>query len=242
MDQSVYDRMQKQDTSHWWFVARRRILSEEIARLCLPREARILEAGCGAGGNLSMLARFGETCAMELDPTMREVAAIRSGIEILPGCLPGEIPFPPASFDLVAAFDVIEHIDRDGEAVEALARLLRPGGAMAITVPAYRWMWSDHDREHHHKRRYVRREVGKLMENAGLEIRRLTYFNTLLLPLVAAARLAGRVASGNGRADDNMPAAPLNAALREIFALERHLLKFAALPAGVSILCIARKV
>ena len=242
MDSAVYQRMQELDRSHWWFVARRRILHDAIAMLGLPPGARILEAGCGAGGNLSMLGQFGTVSAMELDPDMRAVASDRSGITVEPGRLPDNIPFEPGSFDLVAALDVVEHVEEDGSAVVALGEMLRPGGTLIVTVPAYRWMWSEHDARHHHRRRYTRPEVRLLFDKAELQVTRVTHFNSLLLPLAIAARMAGKLTGRDGHADDDMPASPINAALRETFALERYLLRHTALPAGLSILGMACKV
>ena len=242
MDPAVYAAMQEQDRCHWWFVARRRILRDAIAALGLPADARILEAGCGAGGNLAMLGQFGTVSAMELDPDMRAIASERSGITVEPGRLPDKVPFEPGTFDLVAALDVVEHVDADAEAVAALGAMLRPGGTLIVTVPAYRWMWSEHDARHHHKRRYTRPEIRLLFDKAGLQANRITHFNSLLFPLAVAARMAGKLTGKNGHADDEMPPGPINAALRETFALERYLLRYTPLPAGLSILGMACKV
>ncbi|NIP88834.1 MAG: class I SAM-dependent methyltransferase, partial [Gammaproteobacteria bacterium] len=117
MDRNVYLRMSEQDRAHWWFVARRKILADQISTLGLAPDARILEAGCGPGGNLEMLSKFGDLTAFELDDEARQVASARSGIQVEPGALPDQIAYPTESFDLVAAFDVVEHIERDRESV-----------------------------------------------------------------------------------------------------------------------------
>ena len=171
MDKSVYLRMAEQDAEHWWFVARRRILQDQIASLQLPQGARILEAGCGPGGNLAMLSEFGKLDAFELDEDARQIASAKSGIEVRSGALPGDIGYQPGSFDLIAALDVIEHIEHieaDLESVQALAKLLRPGARLIITVPAYQWLWSEHDDRNHHKRRYTPPKVRKRTEGARL--------------------------------------------------------------------------
>lgn len=241
MDKAVYLRMAAQDSEHWWFVARRRILADQIARLDLPAETRLLEAGCGPGGNLAMLARFGAVEAMELDPDARAVAAARSGIEVRPGALPDRLDHAAASFDLVAAFDVIEHVEPDAASVAALGKLLRPGGALIITVPAYRWLWSEHDTHHHHKRRYTRAEVRRLFESAGLRVEKCSHFNALLFPLIVAVRFLKRLAGQADSPDDETPSPVVNKALQAIFASERLLLRHVSFPFGVSILGIARR-
>ena len=241
MDKNVYLRMAKQDDKHWWFVARRRILQDQIAALRLPPGARVLEAGCGPGGNLAMLSEFGQLDAFELDEGARQVASARFGIEVRHGELPGDIGFEPGSFDLIAALDVIEHIDADLESVQALTKLLRPGARLIITTPAYPWLWSVHDDRHHHKRRYTRPEVRELIGEAGLVIEKCSYFNTILFPLIVGIRFFKKLASITDKPDDDMPPPFLNAVLARIFGAERFALRHLSLPFGVSVLCIARQ-
>ncbi|MHA1528373.1 MAG: class I SAM-dependent methyltransferase [Alphaproteobacteria bacterium] len=241
MDKNVYLRMAEQDAEHWWFVARRRILQDQIASLRLPPGARILEAGCGPGGNLAMLSEFGQLDAFELNDDARQIASARSGIEVRPGKLPDNIGFEPDSFDLIAALDVIEHIEDDLGSVQALAKLLRPGARLIVTVPVYPWLWSAHDELHHHKRRYTRPEVRKLIGEAGLVMEKCSYFNTILFPLIVGIRFFKKLAGVTDKPDDDMPAPFLNAVLGRIFDAERFALRHVSLPFGVSVLCIARR-
>lgn len=241
MERDVYDRMRALEQDHWWFAARRDILADQIARLRLPRGARILEVGCGAGGNLAMLGRFGTVCGVEPDDESRAYAAERSGADIRPGLLPDGLPDFGDGFDLVAAFDVVEHVDDDLGAVAALGRLLRPGGYLITTVPAHPWMWSRHDERHHHKRRYRSPAYRAMFDAAGLTVRRESYFNSLLFPPIAAVRGAKVLLGRADSEDDAMPPAPLNAVLRGLFAAEKALLRTVDLPFGVSILLIAQR-
>jgi len=240
MERAIYDQMRVLQQDHWWFAARREILAGQIRRLPLPRPAQILEAGCGPGGNLAMLQRFGEVSAIEPDEQSRDYAAAHSGADVRHGLLPQVVPDFGKPFDLVAAFDVIEHVPDDAGAVAALGAMLKPGGFMITTVPAYSWMWSDHDAAHHHKRRYALPTFRKLFEGAGLTVRRASHFNTLLFPPIAAVRLAKNAAGLTG-GDEAMPPAPLNGVLKAVFGLERGLLAAADLPFGVSILLIAQR-
>ncbi|MGH6956208.1 MAG: class I SAM-dependent methyltransferase [Caulobacteraceae bacterium] len=242
MDRAAYDRMRVLQETHWWFRGRRRILAALIGDLRLPKPARILEAGCGPGGNLSMLGRFGSVTALEPDEASRAYAAEHFGVKVEGGLLPDGLPFEAESFDLVCAFDVIEHVEEDAASVAALARLIRPGGYFAATVPAQPWMWSRHDELHHHKRRYRMAPFRGLFEAAGLGIVKVSYFNAALFPLIAGVR-ALKMATGSTSADDDaMPPAPLNDALAVLFGAEALWLRRAAFPTGVSIVLIARKV
>lgn len=241
MERHTYDRMRALEQTHWWYAARRQILAGEIARLPLPADARIVEVGCGAGGNLELLSGFGRVQAVEPDPDSRAYAQARSGLTIQGGLLPDGLPDLGELFDLVAAFDVVEHVDDDAGAIAALAGQLKPGGFLVTTVPAGAWLWSDHDAQHHHKRRYRMADYRVLFEAAGLSVRRASHFNTVLFPMIAAARLA-KALTGLGAADEDAhPPAALNGLLRRLFAVEKHLLKAITLPFGVSILLIAER-
>lgn len=241
MERQIYDRMRVLQQDHWWFAARREILSEEIGRLPLPKPARVLEVGCGPGGNLGMLSAFGEVSAVEPDAASRAYAAERSGADVRGGLLPDGLPDFGAPFDLVAAFDVIEHVDDDKGAVGALGRSIKPGGFLVATVPANAWMWSEHDAAHHHKRRYRLADFRALVDGAGLTVRRATHFNAVLFPPIAAVRLAKSALRLEGGDDEAMPPAPVNRLLKAAFASERRILRAMDLPFGVSILVIAQR-
>jgi len=241
MDRLTYDRMRILQENHWWFRGRRSILTRLIGGLELPKPAKVLEVGCGPGGNLTMLRRFGDVVAMEPDAESRAYAADRMGVRVEAGFLPDDLPFEADSFDLVCAFDVIEHVDDDAASVRALARLIRPGGYFATTVPGQPWMWSRHDELHHHKRRYRMRAYRALFEGAGLRVVKASYFNALLFPTIAAVRAAKMLTRSKSADDDSMPPEPLNGLLGGLFAAERHWLARGALPFGVSIVLIARR-
>ena len=238
MDRIIFDRMAALDQTHWWYVARRAILSDVIARVIKPpKDARILEIGCGTGHNFPVLTKFGQVDGLEVDDAARAIASERLGAAVGSARLP-ELPgIADASYDLIALLDVLEHIEGDLATLTSIKTKLRPGGRILLTVPANEWMWSAHDTVHHHYRRYNRATLNAVIAAAGLRVDMMSHFNSLLLPLAAAVRIAGKV-TGRAEADDAQPAAPLNALFKGVFALERHLVGRIPLPAGVSLVAV----
>ncbi|WBH17554.1 class I SAM-dependent methyltransferase [Sphingomonas radiodurans] len=239
MDRRVYDRMAEHDSTHWWYRARRDILADYLTREGrLPAHARILEIGCGTGHNLPMLADFGTVDAIEIDPAARAIAGQRLGREVGDAPLPTLPGVPAGHYDLIAVLDVVEHIADDVAALKAMRERLAPGGKILITVPAHQWMWSAHDVVNHHHRRYSKATLQQAIAAAGLRPRKLAYFNSLLFPLAAAARLAGRL-TGRDDSDDSPPPRPVNALFETIFRWERHMVGRVPMPPGVSIVTLA---
>jgi SAM-dependent methyltransferase len=238
MERIVYDRMAELDSRHWWYRARREILADLIERrIALPDDPRILEIGCGTGHNLVMLKRFGRVDAVEIDPAARAIASRRLGHPAMDARLPALAGVDDGAYDLVAILDVLEHVEEDREALKSIAGKLRPGGRILIAVPAHPWMWSAHDVVNHHKRRYTRKTLGSVVAAAGLRLEMMSWFNSLLFPLAAASRFAGKVRRKED-SDDKLPPAPLNALFQAIFGLERYAIGRLPFPPGVSLVAI----
>jgi SAM-dependent methyltransferase len=241
MERAVFDRMAELDQDHWWFLARRRILKALIERVVRPpKKARILEVGCGTGHNLAMLKAFGRVEASELDRCARALANKRLPGKVKEAKLPDLSMFERNGYDMIALLDVLEHVPDDLASLRAIHRRLKPGGALLMTVPANPWMWSAHDAAHHHFRRYTSKQLQELFLRSGLEVQLLSYFNSLLFPLVAAARVVGKVARKES-ADDKLPGAAVNATLNKIFGLEAALLGRVPMPFGVSLVAVVRR-
>lgn len=229
------------EETHWWFQGRRAILESIISKLSLPADAAILEAGCGTGGNLAMLARHGEVHAVELDQTSLRYARGRGIGEISWGRLPERIPYEAMNFDLIVVLDVLEHLDEDEKTIAALASRLKDGGWLVVTVPAFQFLYGAHDVIHHHFRRYDYSRLNLLLQGKGLEITLLNYFNTFLFPFIAAVRLARKLAPSAGSDLRGGRFGLLNRLLGALFAAERHLIHRTHMPFGVSLLAVCRK-
>ena len=239
MERQVYDRMAELADVHWWYVARRKILAELIRReVRPPPKARILEIGCGTGHNLGMLSAFGTVDGLEVDEEARTAAGKRQGKAILSAPLPELTGVRRHTYDLIAALDVIEHVEDDTAALTAIAERLKPGGKLIMTVPAHQWMWSAHDTANHHKRRYSKKRLKALIEASPLRLGKIGYFNSLLFPLAIAARGAGKL-TGRDDSDDKLPPRPVNALFEKIFEVERYAVGRLPLPPGLSLFAIA---
>jgi SAM-dependent methyltransferase len=239
MERVVYQQMAELDERHWWYRARRRIIADLIRREIRPGpDAQILELGCGTGHNLAMLADFGHVDGLELDDEAREMSAKRLGREVMSSPLPELIDVRDRHYDLVGAFDVIEHIDDDRAALASIATKLRPGGKFIMTVPAHQWMWTAHDVVNHHKRRYSKRSLRQLIEDSPLRLERIGYFNSLLFPLAIAERASSKL-RGKDSADVKLPPAPLNSLLEKVFEAERYAVGRLPLPPGLSLFAVA---
>ncbi len=227
---------------HWWYRGRRRVLERTIDRLGLAPRARILDAGCGSGRNMVDLARHGEVTGVELSETAATLARGRDVGEVVEGSVM-EMPFAPASFDLAVCLDVIEHLEDDRAALRELRRVLAPGGALLVTVPAYQWLWSGHDEINHHHRRYSRATLQQAAQEAGWECARATHFNSLLLPVAIALRALDRLHARTTESSLDLwvPPAPLNWALQQPLNLEAALIgRGGHIPAGLSLLAVLR--
>ena len=234
MDRSAYASLSAQEGSHWWFVARRAIVDALIRTRIAPRaNARILEVGCGTGGNLAMLARHGTVDALEYDGESLALAMSRGVGTVAVGALPDQIGFGDNCYALIVLLDVLEHVEQDRASLAALRERLAVGGSLLLTVPAAPWLWSDHDILHHHKRRYTLGSLSAVARSAGLEVKEVGYFNSLLFPVAVLARFAQRL-TGRTTVADSRPVRPINALFRHIFCMERHLIGRISLPVGLS--------
>lgn len=239
MDPAYVATHMEEDRLHWWFRGRLAVITAALERALPRRPARLLELGCGTGNVLGALGRFGEAVGMEPHPELA-AAARAAGLDVREGRLPGDLVVEPGWADAVLLLDVLEHLDDEAGALETGRRALAAGGLLLATVPAYPWLWSGHDVALGHRRRYTASRLRAVVARAGFEVLRVSYFNTLLLPVIVLARVWKRLV-GDATHDLRRPAPALNRWLERVFALERHVVPRCALPFGASLLLVARR-
>jgi SAM-dependent methyltransferase len=245
VEPAEYDYMFQLEDSLWWYVGMRRIVYNLLRHNLRDGSGplRILDAGCGTGGSLGLLERFGRVVAFDFSQKAAEMYLTRQHGRILVASTDA-VPFADASFDLVTSFDVICQLQPPGDeaALRELARVLRPGGTLLVRTPAYQSLYGPHDVTLHTRHRYSTTEMESKMERAGLQIVQTTYANTILFPVAVAWRMWSKLRGNAGEESDVRPVPrPLNTALTGVLAVEARLLERTRLPFGLSVIALARK-
>jgi 2-polyprenyl-3-methyl-5-hydroxy-6-metoxy-1,4-benzoquinol methylase len=246
MNAEEYARMHQFEDWYWWFVARRRsALQFAVDYRPEGRPLRFLDAGCGTGALMERLSRSGQSEVYGIDVAREALAfSLTRGQERLAQASLTALPFAGDCFDVVTALDVVEHVEEDVKALGEIRRVLRPGGVLLMSVPAYPFLWSSHDTALHHKRRYTGATLTPRLEAAGLTVVKMTYLLAFLFPAIALYRLADRLRGGRRR----QPRAHLVSSPRVVNRLliglqeaELSVARHVDLPFGVSLFAVARK-
>jgi len=242
VEDAIYQQLYDLEDGHWWFRGRRAVLWALMRRAGLPDGVganRILDAGCGTGRNLAEFGVLGAARGVDPSPAAIEFCR-RRGLTGVSEAGIEELPFDDGAFDLILATDVLEHVERDDLAAAELRRVAAPGAVLVVTVPAYRWLWSQHDDSHHHLRRYTAPVLRSRLAAAGWRPEVLTYFNALLLPPIVLVRVLARRRSAR-RTDYQLTGGLMNRLLELPMRGEAALIgRGVRFPAGVSIGMVCR--
>lgn len=243
MQESVYEVDARLEEHHWWYVGRRKLFSRLIREMGVPLSEPVLDVGTSAGTNLRLLRDLGFTDRMGLDSSEEAIRwCAEKGLGTVRRGDITRMPFPDGMFALVLATDVIEHVDDDLAALREAYRVLRPGSAALITVPAFPSLWGLQDEVSHHKRRYRLGPLLTRIRAAGFDIERDFHFNYLLFGPIWAARQVFRVYRPTSVASESEVNTPLmNRLLSAVFDLDIATAHRLSPPFGVSILVVARK-
>lgn len=248
MDDDLHRHLIEMGRRHWWYRGRRRVI-QSVATHHLPavRDRSILEIGAGTGSVTGLLTTMGRVTAIEPSAIARAACAevapdatlLAGGVEDL-----GDLTDTSGPFDLVVAFDVIEHLSDDTAGLAAMRDQVRRGGSIVVTVPALELLWGPHDWVNGHFRRYSRVQLERLVRRSALDIRYISYFNTVVFPAVAAVRLGRRLRPGPPpppHSDFVMPPRPVNRALTAVLEVEARWMATRSLPIGSSLIAVATR-
>lgn len=225
------------EACHWWFVGRRRLFTRMLRQARLPTTARILDAGTGTGANLRLLRdlRYPHAEGIDRSPEAIRFCAAK-GLGPVSQADLTRLPFADGYFDLVLLTDVLEHLDDDMQGLREVGRVLRPGGAALVTVPAFPALWGRQDVVSHHRRRYRPGELESRVAQAGLPCQDSFYFNYLLFaPIWAARQLLSRSPLAL-HSENELTTGWLNRLLSAIFAVDVFTAPYLRPPVGVSLL------
>jgi 2-polyprenyl-3-methyl-5-hydroxy-6-metoxy-1,4-benzoquinol methylase len=240
MDLKLHKQHQQVQESHWWFRVKDNIL-KDLAKKYFKYGASILDFGCNYGHLVRLLQSSGYD-SYGFDISEKAINYGRSlGINNI--FLESEKSLMPASFDALVALDVLEHLEDDGKILNYFSSIVRSGGVVIMTVPAFGFLWGVQDVISHHFRRYTLKKLLHLVESDGnFKILKKSYFNTLLFVPIALVRIFTRVFVKNPRYSDlDMNGNFLNKIFFHIFDFERKILRYVSFPFGVSILLVLKK-
>lgn len=250
MNTNEYDKMYDMEVTHWWCVGKRRIIQDSITVLSTCRHTqrgltanhrKILDIGCGTGITQEAFKSYGWVVGVDNSEHALRFCKLRGQFRLIQVDVEEHLPFKQDTFDTIFAFDVLEHLNNDANVINELYRICKKGSYVVITVPAYQFMWSKHDESLHHKRRYSKEALKKAVQDAGFTLKKLSYFNTILFPLILAFRIS-HIFRKEVESDFYMPIPSfINWILLSLFSIEKYFLRKINLPFGLSLLCIAKK-
>lgn len=237
MQQDVYKRHIKNEKKHWWFIARREIIYSLICNLNKKKPLLILDFGAGSGANIEILTKLGKVDIYETNKKMKNFLNYKfkkiKNVKII-----NKIN---KKYNLVLAADVIEHIKNDKKIIKKFCNFLKKNGHLLITVPAFEFLFSNKDVALKHFRRYNKSTLKNLLKK-DFEIKKLSYFNFLLFIPIAVSILIFKLKKIKFiKFAETTPANFLNLILKNIFLIEKYLLRFLNFPLGISIIALAKK-
>lgn len=230
---------------HFWFLGLRRFAKLMLdGALPAPRPLRIIDCGAGTGRNLDWLQAYGWAVGVELSPAGIAMGR-RHGRRLVRGDV-SALPYPDAAFDLATSFDVLYSLDDETErrALAEMYRVVKPGGIVLINAAALDLLKGSHSALANERRRYTAARLRAKLSDAGFEVLRMSYTNMTTLPITLAVRLAQRLLGRSDQAGEGemaVPAGPINAVLAGVLRLEARVISVASLPAGSSVMCVARR-
>ena len=242
MQDFLYESFYRLEKDHWWFRARLEIVSGLI--LPLEQKNSVIDFGCGTGVMLEHLSRYCDVTGMDNSPLALDFCRKRFSGKLVETDLSQDIPFTQ-KYDIGLSLDVIEHLRDDIEALKNMKSALKENGRLIVTVPAFRFLWSAHDVNNEHKRRYTAKTLKTAALKAGYKIEYISYYSFWLMPLVMAMRFIGGLfgINKNSGMETKMHGRFINGLLYRIFKSEKFFIsRRLRLPVGASIIAVLKAV
>lgn len=243
MKRDAYDKTFSFEENYWWFKGRRRIVFDNIKKTTKPSEGKVLlDIGCGTGITLKKIKGFGLKVGIDDYKDALNYSKKRNLEYLINGSV-DELPIYRDSVECILMLDVLEHLGEEKRALSEAYRVCKNGGIIVVTVPAYQFLWSGEDEISLHKRRYVKSNLKKIIESSGFKIKKISYFNFLLMPLMYVVILFNKIFNKKAMQESDLNEIPnfLNLILERVLYIESILLRMMNLPFGASLICIAIK-
>lgn len=245
MNEAQYKSMFEAEDSHWWYAS----LHELVLGYLRAEHTRkglldMLDAGCGTGRLCQLAAPLGNIRGCDMSETASRLAGSRD-IAVFPADL-NDADLGQQQYDVIASIDVLYHqaVTDELKVLRKFHGALRPGGMLILQMPAYEWLRSSHDAAVHTRKRYVLGEVRQMLTDSGFLCEKMTYRVSLLMPIIAAVRLARNICLGRqyrGSCDVKPYPPIVNCALKAVMKIENALLGVVSLPFGASVFAVARR-
>lgn len=248
MSEHLLDIFFKVESTHWWWMGRRRIIEKLLDTHLKKNKNVILDAGCGTGAEIIYLQKYGEVHGLDLSKMAVDYCK-KQGIKNVKTGDVSKLPYKDKTYDLICLLDVLEHTSNDKLVLKEMYRVLKPGGMLMMTVPAWPFLYSTHDRDQGHFKRYVKEDLRQLLVKTKFQEIKTSYFNTFLSPPIVAIRMISKLGGPfAGLADhdsklnyDVADISLINKTLTAIFAAEAPFVKNFDLPFGISLLTLYQK-
>lgn len=247
MKKIEYATMAERERTYWWHVGRLKIIKTYIAAALgktgsKKNQPKLLNVGCGTGGTVDMLEGFGTLDNVDISDDAIKFMK-QNGHTRVTKVKDINLPFKDATYDLVGAFDVLEHIDKQVDALKEWKRVIKDDGSIVLTVPAYQWLWTDHDVSLHHKRRYTIKRLKQVAREAGLVLHKRSYAIVFSLPLVAGFRFINKALGRKADSETSYVDVPnwVNTLFSKLLYGEASMHQYVSFPAGTSVIAILKK-
>lgn len=246
MDKNYESIYHDEEERNWWFVGRRAAVKDMIRRYQIPKDARIIDIGCAGGALLVELQKMGYQNVYALDYSAEAIELCKKrGIEHAYQMDGHDPQFPENTFDLIIASDSLEHLEDDNKALRNWYKILKPGGKVFIYVPAYEFLWSEHDEVNFHYRRYTRSNLSAKVKATGFKILKAGYWNNLILLPTMVVRLLSKLKPKRKKEEMKSDLLqlfdPVNNVLTSWLKMENSVNNVLHLPFGVSTYVIVSK-